>query len=96
MIFPFIWTSSSIDEMKEIYNKQKEMESYKNFINLFPVTGIWDDHDYGKNNGGKEYEDKTKSQKLFLDFLDEPEDSIRRKREGLYISFTHGIPGKKG
>lgn len=27
--------------MKEIYNKQKEIESYKNFINLFPVTGIW-------------------------------------------------------
>jgi alkaline phosphatase D len=42
------------------------------------------------NNGGKYYTDKITSQKLILDFLDEPAESERRKREGLYTSFEFG------
>lgn len=47
------------------------------------------------NNGGEGYKDKEKSQKIFLDFLEEPEDSVRRHREGLYGSFTFGKPGQQ-
>jgi alkaline phosphatase D len=35
------------------------------------------------------------SQKMFLDFLDEPQDSPRRNRMGLYNSYTYGPAGKK-
>ncbi len=39
---------------------------------LCPVTGTWDDHDYGKDDAGVEYPKKVESQKLFLDFLGVP------------------------
>jgi len=31
---------------------------------------------------------------MFLDFLNEPKDSWRRKREGVYASYSYGVPGK--
>lgn len=55
-----------------------------------PVIGIWDDHDFGINNGGMEYSDKDGSQALLMDFLGEPADSPRRSREGVYASYTFG------
>jgi hypothetical protein len=41
------------------------------------VIGTWDDHDYGLNDAGKEFSGKVVTQRLMLDFLDEPEDSKR-------------------
>ena len=52
------------------------------------MIGIWDDHDYGVNDGGKSFKYRLQSQKLFLDFLDEPIDSVRRQREGEMMSGT--------
>jgi len=54
------------------------------------VIGTWDDHDYGINNGGKEFPAKERSQKALLDFLDEPLDSPRRSQEGVYWSYDYG------
>ncbi len=55
--------------------------------NLVPVYGVWDDHDYGLNNGGAEYKYKTESAKLFRVFfpLDLPEAKIEK---GPGISFS--------
>jgi|694.fasta_scaffold00115_6 alkaline phosphatase D len=35
---------------------------------LIPIAMIWDDHDYGKNNGGSDYKYKFASKKIFKDF----------------------------
>ncbi|CCD18714.1 hypothetical protein, conserved (fragment), partial [Trypanosoma vivax Y486] len=48
------------------------------------VIGVWDDHDFGKNDGGKEHVNKEEMQKIFLDFLEVPSDSIRRRQHGVY------------
>src|SRR3546814_12003861 len=45
-----------------------------------PVLATWDDHDFGGNNAGANYPMKVESQRLFLEFLDEPKESPRRKR----------------
>jgi alkaline phosphatase D len=60
-----------------------------------PILGTWDDHDYGRNDAGMEYSMKRESQELFLDFLDVPEDSPRRGREGVYHAETIGPEGKR-
>ena len=59
------------------------------------VIGVQDDHDYGQNNGDSRYENKTQVQRIFLDFIDEPQDSERRAREGTYVSYSFGLPGKQ-
>lgn len=46
------------------------------------ILGIWDDHDSGINDGGKDNPVKDVVRKIFLDSMDEPADSPRRTRKG--------------
>jgi alkaline phosphatase D len=60
-----------------------------------PVVAIWDDHDFGENDAGGDYPLKDESRRIFLDFWDEPADSPRRDRDGVYASYVFGPPGKR-
>jgi alkaline phosphatase D len=60
-----------------------------------PVIGIWDDHDYGINDGGKLFHKKKESRDLMLDFLDVEDNANVRKREGGYQSYTIGQEGRQ-
>lgn len=73
--------------LKEKYQIQKDQSDYKKLRNQMPVVGVWDDHDYGKNDAGKEYQFREESQQLFLDFFDVAENDPRREREGVYSSY---------
>ena len=68
------------------YDNLKNSTFYNNLYKSTKILGTWDDHDYGINDSGSEYPEKISSQKLFLDFLDEPLASERRQREGIYTS----------
>jgi alkaline phosphatase D len=52
------------------------------------VWGTWDDHDMGKNDGGKEYPYRNVTQRFFLDFLKAPANDPRWTREGVYDAYT--------
>ena len=41
------------------------------------------------------YKDRLQAQGIYLDFLDEPIESLRRKREGAYASYIYGHGNKK-
>ena len=62
--------------------------------NLKPLA-VWDDHDYGLNDGGSEYTLKKEAQKLFLDFWNIDIKDERHKREGIYFSENRQIKDKK-
>lgn len=74
--------------LKMKYDKQKQRPSYQKLMKSTKVYGIWDDHDYGVNDGGKEYPMKNESKELLLDFLDIPADADVRGRQGAYQSHT--------
>lgn len=59
------------------------------------ILGIWDDHDYGVNDAGKEYAKRAESQQLFLDFIGEPRGTPRRAQEGVYAAYTTGPPNRR-
>ena len=80
--------------MQQRYQQQLRKKSYQKFCSKVPVIGTWDDHDYGVNNGGKEYPAKIGSQKLFLDFLNEPQTSKRRTQKGIYWAYTYEVSAK--
>jgi alkaline phosphatase D len=69
---------------------QLENPSYKEVASKMPIIGVWDDHDYGTNDGNNKYPHREISQKYFLDFLHEPKDSLRRKQQGVYASYVIG------
>ncbi len=59
-----------------------------------PTLAIWDDHDYGENDAGKEYPKKAESRLIFFDFWKVPKNSPRRKRPGIYGSHRFRAKGK--
>lgn len=77
------------------YEAQYNQEDYAKIRQNMEVIGIWDDHDYGINDGGVNYAQKEQSQQLMLDFLDEPETSDRRNRKGAYAAYTFGEGDQK-
>ncbi len=98
----FVWLGDIVygdtDDMqvlKEKYDLLKTNPEYAAFIENTPVIGIWDDHDYGLNDGGKEYSLKDESQQILLDFLDVPADAPQRNRKGAYSSYTLGDSGRE-
>lgn len=86
---------ASEQEMQSKYNEAKTNPGYSRLRLNSKVIGTWDDHDYGLNDAGKEFNKKTTNQRLLLDFLDEPQDSPRRKQDGVYVSYTFGPVGKQ-
>lgn len=98
----WIWGGDNVyvdwDKSKDIkvsYDKQNKIPDYVEFKKHVPIIGTWDDHDYGVNNGDGKFQGKKLSQKLALDFLEEPLDSPRRKQEGIYTSYEFNSYGHK-
>lgn len=63
--------------------------------NTVPIVAVWDDHDYGVDDGGREYPMRKDSQQVFLDFFGIPADSPVRNREGIYRQVVVGPPGRR-
>jgi len=80
--------------LRKCYQTQLNKQDYINFTKQTDIIGVWDDHDYGVNDGGKEYPQKVASQDIFLDFLDVLCLSKRRKQEGTYHSEIYKVDGK--
>lgn len=90
--YQFLWVPPSISRYSEQLHKMKYSPDYSSFQKRRTrIIGVWDDHDYGVNDGGMSDENYSEAvQGMFLHFLDEPEDSPRWKRKGLYASYLLG------
>lgn len=82
--------TEDMQHLAEQYLKLASNRDFQKFRRKFPIVATWDDHDYGVNDGGKDYSKKNESKNLFLNFFAEPENSLRRKREGIYTSYVFG------
>jgi alkaline phosphatase D len=74
----------SLRKMKSAYDRQKKV--LPDFLNDISIFSIWDDHDFGINDGGADYRFKRRAQELYLDFWEITKDDDRSNREGIYFS----------
>lgn len=77
------------------YKRLKVNPEYKKLRAKAQIVGVYDDHDFGKNDSDKYLTTKRASKKCLMDFLDVPSNSPIRKREGAYQSYTFGKPGQR-
>lgn len=99
--YAWIWLGDIVyadtDDMRKLhqmYKAQKRNTYYRSFADSCMILGIWDDHDYGLNDGGKNFSAKAESKVALFDFLDVPDNNPSRNREGAYQSYElkhHGI-----
>lgn len=80
--------------IRKKYAQQLANVDYKNFMNTVPIIGVWDDHDMGINDADAHYPEREPSRQMFCDFMGEPQNSPRRKRSGIYESYTFENEGR--
>ena len=87
------------EDMAVLQAKYQKLGSNAGFQQLrasTPLVAVWDDHDFGRNDGGGDYPKKAESRQIMLDFFEEPADSPRRTQEGgIYTSYEYGPPGQR-
>ena len=100
----FFWTGDavyakgqSLADVQLAYDQLLKNPYYGSFIHHLTIDGIWDDHDYGINDGGRYVANKTARGVMFMNFLGSGRpvrgkvESIAARiteREGLYHSRT--------
>ena len=82
--------TEDVSQTRKLYAAQAERSEYAAVAAQMPVVGVWDDHDFGKNDAGSEYPSRRESQAALLDFLGEPRASARRTQLGAYASYLFG------
>ncbi len=85
----------SAAKLSKAYAMQDAVPGFARLRSTVPHMAIWDDHDYGVNDGGAEFAEKVASKEAFMRFWRLPADDPRRSREGLYHSQVFGPPGKR-
>lgn len=84
-----------MDTLRAKYNRLGAKESFQHLKKNVPILATWDDHDFGWNDAGRHYPFKEEVKEIFFDFFEEPADSERRTREGIYGSYEYDLQGKK-
>jgi len=91
----FVWGGDNIyadtpdmELMEAKYDTLKSNTYYQSFVSNLPNApiGVWDDHDYGKNDAGKEWEYKEQAKSLYMDFFELDSTHAMASRGGTYYS----------
>lgn len=95
----WVWLGDNIyadtDDMSLMaakYKKQKNNPHYQAFTKDVPVTGIWDDHDYGMNDGNRTFPQRAHAEDQFLNFLGISKNDEVNNYPGIYRIETYGKP----
>jgi alkaline phosphatase D len=81
--------------LRAAYAATGEIEGYVRLRRSVPHLAVWDDHDYGQNDGGADYALKEISKAIFLEFWQAPPGDPRRGREGIYDARLYGGSGQR-
>lgn len=87
--------TTDMQVMRTKYTRLQADPGFSQLIQACSILATWDDHDYGVNDGGADYPKKIESQRIFVDFWNDPPDSPRRSREGVYDANVFGPDGKR-
>jgi alkaline phosphatase D len=85
----------TLNRIRETYQIATSKPEFQRLQAQVPVLAVWDDHDYGINDGGGNFSLKEQTQQLFLDHYGEPDNSWRRTTPGIYDSHIFGSDGKR-
>ena len=89
------FNSPDATNLRHAYTRAKEIAGYARLRDSVNHLAVWDDHDYGVNDGGGDFAHKAISKELFLDFWKIPASDVRRTRQGIYDSSIIGPEGMR-
>ena len=87
--------TSDMAVMQAKYDVLAATPKFAELMKACPVHATWDDHDYGLNDAGADYEKRDEAQKIFVDFWGDAAESPRRTRPGIYEAKIYGEEGTR-
>lgn len=85
----------SLTNLQKAYAAAGAIPALQRLRAAVPQFAIWDDHDYGLNDGGVGFAHKQDAKRAFLDYWNAPASDPRRSRDGIYDSQAVGPPGQR-
>lgn len=86
---------AGLPDLRAAYANLADLEPFAALRADVPVLPIWDDHDFGMNDGGADFRRRDTAEALFEEAWYVPLDDPRRQRPGVYHSFMRGNPGER-
>ncbi|MCS7062803.1 MAG: alkaline phosphatase family protein [Methylacidiphilales bacterium] len=84
------------EEYRSVYKEWKKIRPFKSLFTSIPMLFIWDDHDYGKNDEGRDdHPTREQIQRVFLEELYIPTDRRAWQSEGIYDAYIFGPENKR-
>ena len=90
----FIWLGDIVygkdgnpKDLSKRFDQLKSKKTYQKLLQTTSIYGIWDDHDYGLNNAGRDYKHKKRSRADLFSFLNIPKNNPAHQRTGAYQSY---------
>ena len=77
------------------YDELGKLPDFQRLRQQTRILATWDDHDYGNNDAGVEWEHKDAAATIFHDFFGTPPDSPLRDQRGIYDARIVGPPGQR-
>lgn len=82
-----VYASAKADKpIVDQYIKLNKNEDYRNVREKIPFLAIWDDHDFGQNDGGSDNPEKDEARRLFLNYWGYLKPSLPKEQKALYHS----------
>jgi alkaline phosphatase D len=85
--------SPDLAELAEAYQAQLAHPEFSKARRSLPMLGIWDDHDYGLNDGGSGFAHRFGAARLFREYWGL--DGGPGQEDGVYYARTFGPPGRR-
>ena len=85
----------SRDKLQAAYAQLAANTGFARLRQAVPHLAIWDDNDYGLNDGGADFVHRQASKDAFMDFWQLPADDERRSRGGLHHARSFGPLGQR-
>ncbi len=87
--------TDDMDELRLQYDKLAAKPGFAELRGQSRFLATWNDLDFGREDGGADFAKRAESQRVFLDFWNEPSGSPRRQQDGVYTSQRFGPPGRR-
>jgi alkaline phosphatase D len=85
-----------LSDLRASYWQQARRKEFVGLVSSTPTLAIWDDHDFGKNDGGgADYPGRVVAQKMFDAFWRVAPDDPRAHPNGVYGSWILGPKGQR-
>ncbi|MXX60583.1 MAG: c-type cytochrome [Holophagales bacterium] len=87
--------TEDMQELRLQYDKLTAKPGFAELRRQSRFMATWNDLDFGREDGGADFDERAESQQVFLDFWNEPSGSPRRHQQGVYTSQRFGPPGRR-